>query len=112
MVTKRKKKSIIRAEDEFKLLQTLYTFPEILFDHKRHRVKLVLILQLAGITKNRPAALLALIYENVEVIVFFINERPRVLIKITFYYTKKYLGDKNAFVIYLFYRDKCCAIVT
>ncbi|MCJ1473139.1 hypothetical protein MMC13_001790 [Lambiella insularis] len=94
--TKRKEKPIMRAEDEFELLKTLYTSPEILFDHERHHVELALIIQLAGITGNRPAALLALTYENVEVTVLLVNERPRVLIEITFDHTKGYLGDKDA----------------
>lgn len=90
----------MRAEDEFELLKTLYLSVEIIFDHERHRVELALIVQLAGITGNRPAALLALTYENVKVTVLLVNGRPRVLVEITFHNTKGYLGDKDAFVLH------------
>ena len=88
----------MRAEDEFELLKTLFVSTEMTFDHERHRVELALILQLAGITGNRPAALLALRYEDTKVTLLLVNGRPRPLIEIRFGDTKSYLGNKDAWV--------------
>ena len=60
--TEKKKKPIMRAGDEFELLKTLYLSSEVTLNHERHRVQLALIMQLTGITGNRPAPLLAVCY--------------------------------------------------
>ena len=65
--TEKKKKLIMWAEDKFKLLKTLFLSVEVTFDHKQHCVQLALIMQLAGITENRPSALLAVCYRHVKV---------------------------------------------
>ena len=91
----------MRAEAEFELLKTLYLSSEMTFNHERHRVQLALIMQLAGITGNRPAALLAVCYRHIKVTLLpdpHGGERPRVLIEIIYKYTKGYLGEKDAFV--------------
>ena len=88
----------MRAEDEFELLKTLWLSGEILFDHERHRVALALILQLAGITGNRPGALLALRYRHVKLFLLLdaiAGNRPRVLMEVKFEETKTYLGPKD-----------------
>ncbi|CAK4031768.1 C2H2 finger domain-containing [Lecanosticta acicola] len=54
---------------------------------------------LAGITGNRPGALLALRYENLKVTLLRDpngTDRPRVLLEFTFKDTKSYLGRKDA----------------
>jgi len=96
--TEKKKKSIMRAEDEFELLKTLYLSTEMNFNHERHRVQLASIMHLAGITGNRPAAFLAVCYEHVKVTLLPDprGERPRVLVKIAYKYTKGYLGEKDS----------------
>ena len=97
--TETKKKPIMRAEDEFELLKTLYLSTEMNFNHERHRVQLALIMQLAGITGNRPAALLAVCYGHVKVTLLPDpqgGERPRVLVEIAYKYTKGYLGEKDS----------------
>lgn len=89
----------MRAEDEFELLKTLWTSCEMAFGHERLRVQLALILQLAGITGNRPGALLALRYENLKITLLRDpagSEWPRMLIEFTFKHTKGYLGLKDA----------------
>ena len=95
----KKPKPIMRAEDEFELLKTLWLSDEVVYDHERHRIALALILQLAGITGNRPGALLALRYRHVKV--FLLpdatgGDRPRVLMEVKFEETKSYLGPKDA----------------
>ena len=106
--TERKKKPIIRTEDEFELLKTLYLSSEMTFNHERHRVQLALIIQLAGIIGNRPAALLAVYYRYVKVILFPDlqgGDRPRVLVEIVYKYTKGYLGEKDASVLPFIWRS-------
>ena len=64
-------------------------------------MQLKLILQLAGITGNRPGALLSLRYEHLKVTLLRDptgSEWPRLLIKLTFKNTKGYLGLKDAYV--------------
>ena len=88
----------MRAEDEFELLKTLFLSVGIVFDHERHRVQLALIMQLAGITENRPAALLGVCYKDVKITLLADlggGELPRRLIEIAFKNTKGYLGDKE-----------------
>ncbi|KAL8799612.1 MAG: hypothetical protein Q9182_005763, partial [Xanthomendoza sp. 2 TL-2023] len=95
------KKPVLYAEDEFELLKTLYTSTETTFPHERYRVQLALIMQLAGITGNRPTALLAVRYRHIKVTLLPDpkgGEQPRVLIEIVFYHTKGYLGEKDAYV--------------
>ncbi len=97
----KKKKPVLHAEDEFELLKTLYTSTETTFPHERYRVQLALIMQLAGITGNRPAALLAVRYRHIKVTLLPDpegGEQPRVLIEIVFNHTKGYLGEKDAYV--------------
>ena len=89
----------MRAEDEFELLKTLWLSEKIFFDHERHRIALALILQLAGITGNRPGALLALRYRHVKVFLLpdiVGGNHPRVLMEVKFEETKSYLGPKDA----------------
>nr|POE75084.1 hypothetical protein CFP56_78196 [Quercus suber] len=47
----------MRAEDEFELLKTLWESPEVELQHEFLRAQLALMIQLAGITGNRPGAL-------------------------------------------------------
>ena len=97
----KKKKPVLHTEDEFELLKTLYTSTETTFPHERYRIQLALIMQLAGITGNRPSALLAVRYQHIKVTLLEDpdgGEQPRVLIKIVFNYTKGYLGEKDAYV--------------
>ncbi|KAL8626100.1 hypothetical protein Q9189_008220 [Teloschistes chrysophthalmus] len=95
----KKKKPVLHAEDEFELLKTLYTSTEMTFPHERYRVQLALVMQLAGITGNRPSALLSVRYQHIRVTLLEDpggGEQPRVLIEIVFHHTKGYLGEKDA----------------
>lgn len=91
----------MRTEDEFELLRTLYSTTEITFPCERQRVQLALIIQLAGITGNRPGALLAICYKHVKITLLPDPEGgsiPRRLIEIAFKHTKGYLGQKESYV--------------
>ena len=94
--TEKKECPILRAEDEFELLRTLYCSSKMVFDHERHRIELALILQLAGITGNRPTALLGLQYKDINVTLLQVNGNIRVLVEFKFVNTKSYLGGKEA----------------
>lgn len=99
LTPKTREKMLVRVEDEFKLLHTLWTDDRMSFNHERYRIQLALIMQLAGVTGNRPAALLALCYRHVVVALLPDpkgERQPRVLIEIKFDETKGYLGKKEA----------------
>ena len=99
--TEKKPKPIIRAEDEFELLKTLFLSPNVVFNYERHRVQLALIMQLAGITGNRPTALLGVYYKHVKVTLLVDlmgGERPCVMLEVTYKSTKRYHGDKDLYV--------------
>ena len=92
---------MLHAEDEFELLKTLYTSTKMTFPHERYRIQLALIIQLAGITGNRPSTLLAVRYQHIKVTLLEDpnrGEQPQVLIKIVFNHTKGYLKEKDAYV--------------
>jgi Protein of unknown function (DUF3435) len=89
----------MRAEDEFECLKTLYTSPEMVFDMEAHRLGMALVMQLAGITGNRPQALLNLKFKHVAVALLPDPEGgkfPRPMIDWKFEDTKEYLGKKDA----------------
>ncbi len=70
-------------------------------------------MELAGITGNRPSALLAVRYRHIKVTLLpdpESGEQPRVLIEIIFHHTKGYLGEKDAYVL-LFYAILAAASV-
>ena len=99
--TEKKAKPIVRVEDEFRLLRTLWGSAEMDMEHERLRVQLALFVQVAGITGNRPDALLSLRYKNVKVFLLRDpnnSEYPRPIIELTFDNTKTYIGNKDAYV--------------
>ena len=91
----------MRAEDEFELLRTLWGSAEVTMEHERLRVELDLILKLAGITGNRPEALLGLRWKDVKMALLRDpdgSEWPRPIVDLTFEKTKSYMGAKDAYV--------------
>lgn len=98
LCTKKKKKLIMRVENEFELLKMLYLFIEMNFNHERHRVQLILIMQLTEITSNWFVALLAICYEHVKITLLSNSQEEewsQVLVKIAYKYTKDYLDEKD-----------------
>lgn len=68
--------------------------------HERMRIQLALIAQLAGITGNRPGAVLALKYGNLRVTLLRDPDGsplPKVLLEVTFKVTKTYHGSKEPY---------------
>ena len=89
----------MRAEDEFELLKTLWESPEVELQHELLRAQLALMIQLAGITGNRPGALRRLQYKDLKIALLpdcAGTNRPRLVIDFTFEHTKRYLGGKDA----------------
>ena len=89
---------MIRVEDLFKILKIIFISPEIIFDHERDRIQIILWVQLVAYTGNRPAAISALCYKNFKIA--FIRDPDRkyketLIIDITAADTKGYLGEKN-----------------
>ena len=99
--TEKKPKHIVRAEDQFELLLTLWRSAEVGMEHERLRVQLALILQLAGITGNRPEASLSLRWKHVKIALLRYpdgSKWPRPIVELTFEKTKSYMGAKDAYV--------------
>ena len=99
--TDKKQKPIVRAEDVFELLRTLWGSTEVLMEHERLRVQEALILVLAGITGNRPEALLSLRWKHAKMALLRDpdgSEWPRPIVDLTFEKTKSYMGAKDAYV--------------
>ena len=99
--TGKKTKPIVRAEDEFELLRTLWGSVDVIMEHERLRVQEALILVLAGITGNRPEALLSLRWKHVKMALLRDpdgSEWPRPIVDLTFEKTKSYMGAKDAYV--------------
>lgn len=86
------------AEDMFEVLKTQWTSSEVTFDHERHRIELSLFMLLAGTTGNRPGALLALRYRDVQATLIRDpagGNEPYVLLEFRYTHTKGYLGQKD-----------------
>ncbi|EKG12704.1 hypothetical protein MPH_10172 [Macrophomina phaseolina MS6] len=85
------------VEDMFEVLKAQWTSPEMTFDHERHRLELSLFMLLAGTTGNRPGALLALRYRDVQTTLIRDpagGNEPYVLLEFIYTHTKGYLGQK------------------
>ena len=98
--TEKKPKPIVRAEDEFELLKTLWGTSRVPMDHERLRVQLALLIQLAGITGSRPGALMSLTYGDFALSLLRDpkgSEWPRLIVDVTFNNTKSFLGPKTPY---------------
>ena len=64
------------------------------------RVQLIFFCQLAGITGNRPEALVDLRFRHLNLTLIRDpgTDRPRLFIELTTEYTKGYLGIKDAYI--------------
>ncbi|KAJ5974897.1 hypothetical protein N7481_008604 [Penicillium waksmanii] len=86
------------VQDLAKVVETAISTTEKKFGHGRHRIELGLFLQLAGLTTNRPQAILNLRYRHIQVSLL---RDPRggphrIVIEFTFEFTKEWLGAKDA----------------
>ncbi|KAH6704302.1 hypothetical protein BKA61DRAFT_636094 [Leptodontidium sp. MPI-SDFR-AT-0119] len=92
------------AEDLAEFARVLLATTEMTFDIGWLRVQIVLFCQLAGITGNRPEALVELRYRHLQLTLIRDRDggnRPRLFVGLTPEFTKRYLGSKdmNVFMI-------------
>lgn len=90
----------MQAKDKFDLLKILHLSVKMIFDHKRYRKQLVLLIKLANIISNWPSTFLCVCYNNVKIILLpdpQDGKFPQRLIKIAFKNTKKYLEENETF---------------
>ena len=85
------------VEDLAEFARVLLTTREMTFPLGWSRLQLILFCQLAGITGNRPEALLQLRYRHLKLTLIrdLNNPRPRLLIELTAEFTKGFLGMKD-----------------
>ncbi|KAJ5938275.1 hypothetical protein N7466_001409 [Penicillium verhagenii] len=86
------------VEDLAKVVETTVSTTKKKFGHGRHRIELGLFLQLAGLTTNRPQAILDLRYRHIQVSLLRDPQGGphRIVIEFTFEFTKEWLGAKEA----------------
>ncbi|CAG8076758.1 unnamed protein product [Penicillium salamii] len=86
------------VEDLAKVVETTVSTTKKKFGHGRHRIELGLFLQLAGLTTNRPQAILDLRYRHIQVSLLRDPQGGphRIVIEFTFEFTKEWLGAKDA----------------
>lgn len=86
------------VEDLTKVVETTVSTTKKKFGHGRHRIELALFLQLAGLTTNRPQAILNLRYRHIQVSLLRDPQGGphRIVIEFTFEFTKEWLGSKDA----------------
>ena len=91
------------VEDLAEYARVLLATREMTFQLGWLRIQLILFCQLAGITGNRPEALVQLRYRHLQLTLIRDrnNPRPRLFIELTAEFTKGFLGMKDAYVPYL-----------
>jgi hypothetical protein len=92
------------VEDLAEFARVLLATTEMTFDIGWLRVQLILFCQLAGITGNRPEALVNLRLRHLKLTLIRDPNggRPRLFIELTAEYTKGFLGLKDAWVPFPF----------
>ncbi|KAJ5086714.1 hypothetical protein NUU61_008021 [Penicillium alfredii] len=101
--SKGRDKTSLDVEDLTKVVETTISTTKKKFGHGRHRIELGLFLQLAGLTTNRPQAILDLRYRHIRVsLLRDPHGGPhRIVIEFTFEFTKEWLGakDMNTYIL-------------
>jgi len=92
------------VEDLAEFARVLLATTQMTFEIDWLRIQLIFFCQLAGITGNRPAALVDLRFRHLNLTLIRDRnaDRPRLFIELTTEYTKGYLGMKDACVKLLF----------
>ena len=91
------------VEDLAEYTRVLLATTKMTFEIGWLRIQLILFCQLAGITGNRPEALVELRFRHLNLtLIRDLSGRPRLFIELTTEYTKGYLGMKDAYVQSLF----------
>jgi len=92
------------VEDLAQYARVLLTTREMTFRLGWLRIQLILFCQLAGITGNRPEALLQLRYRHFKLTLIRDQHSPhsRLFIELTAEFTKGFLGMKDVYVLALY----------
>jgi hypothetical protein len=100
------------VEDLAEFARVLLATTQMTFEIGWLRVQLILFCQLAGITGNRPEALVDLRFRHLNLTLIRDRnaDRPRLFIELTAEYTKGYLGMKDACVQPLFPHRLICLV--
>ncbi|KAJ5507903.1 hypothetical protein N7527_010046 [Penicillium freii] len=100
---KGREKSTMYVEDLTMVVETAISTTKKKFGHGRHRIELCVFLQLAGLTANRPQAILNLMYRHIRVSLLRDPQGGphRIVIEFTFEFTKGFLGtkDENTYIL-------------
>ncbi|KAJ5239886.1 hypothetical protein N7468_004505 [Penicillium chermesinum] len=96
--SKGRDKPAMDVEDLTKVVETTVSTTKKKFGHGRHRIELALFLQFAGLTTNRPQAILNLRHRHIQVSLLRDPQGGphRIIIEFTFGFTKEWLGAKDA----------------
>lgn len=110
-----KDKPIMDVDNQYELLCTILTSPDMNFERERDRVATLLATQLIGNTASRPDAVFKIQYRDVRVAVMRdpeLNNEEVLVIHSTFGETKTYLGEKNENTIPLLsHRKERCLLL-
>ena len=88
-------------EDLAEFARVLLATYEMTFDIGWLRIQIVLFCQLAGITGNRPEALVELRYRHLKLTLIRDLDgggRPRLFVELTPEFTKGFLGSKDVYI--------------
>ncbi|KAJ6166764.1 hypothetical protein N7470_002211 [Penicillium chermesinum] len=90
---RRRDKPAMDVEDLTKVVETTVSTTKKKFGHGRHRIELALFLQFAGLTTNRPQAILNLRHRHIQVSLLRDPQGGphRIIIEFTFGFTKEWL---------------------
>jgi hypothetical protein len=101
------------VEDLAEFARVLLATTQMTFEIGWLRVQLILFCQLAGITGNRPEALVNLRFRhlNLTLIRDPNADRPRLFVELTSEYTKTYLGMKDACVYSPYVPTSICILL-
>ncbi|KAH6668376.1 hypothetical protein B0J14DRAFT_675079, partial [Halenospora varia] len=93
------------VEDLAEYARVLLATREMTFKLGWLRIQLILFCQLAGITGNRPEALVQLRYRHLKLTLIrdHTHSRPRLFIELTAEFTKGFLGMKDAYIPEIIY---------
>ena len=103
----KREKATMYVQDLAEFCRVLLATTEMRFDCGWLRIELILFCQLAGITGNRPEALVNLRYRHLKLTLIRdptgqSGSYPRLFIELTAEFTKTFLGIKDQYVSFEF----------
>ncbi|KAF1980648.1 hypothetical protein K402DRAFT_387753 [Aulographum hederae CBS 113979] len=94
-VNEEKEKELVRVEELFLLLFTLWCSDRVKFKHERMRAQIALVLVFLGISGNRPNTVLKMTYRDIKFLLLDKGHgKSNFVIRARYTQTKRYLGKK------------------